>query len=663
MKPFISCNNPVLVNTRKGPVFVACHKCIQCQLTRKSIDTLSIDLESQYNSKYQDFLTLTYNDNCLPYLDFNYLTSCSSDEGNFLSPISVLNSYSFDYNSKNQMPCVPIRFGNRKKRMFNPKTGKYSLVVDKYYQKSFYSPYYSAFSVKDVILYNERIEKYFNKYPSRSRGIRKVGIVPILWKEDLQRFIDRLRAYFKRTFGEKAKFKYFAVGEYGTNSLRPHWHILLFHNSDSIHEVIKSCDSDNYNKDISSVWLYGSVYSETTDGHISDYLSGYVNCYSHLPEVLSSYPQKKFKSILFGEVRSFSFIASCLKEKRFRELSTISVVSRKGVKTDVSVSSSLVGRLLPRFTGYDTKDFETTYYTLSCAYSVLQATDINIYDNCQLHDFLLFIINNTFVGVSRLSVALRTFQTYCLDVVYPAYCRDNTLNSLYSVLYAETRKCKVYKILDSETKEEISTIKCIAEGKDNILWIGTSEGLIKFDKKNGTSIKYTDEDGLCNNTIHGLLIDDDGNPWVSTNNGISKFDLSKNEFRNLSKAEGLQSNEFNDKSYFKTSDGSFVFGGIKGLNIFDPSDGEELYTDYNPKVTFEEFIVMNEKYKDINNLKFSYSQNDIEIRYFTPQYKNNNLRFYYKLDGITDNWVSTTSNEVVFNKLSPGKYTFRIKAD
>ncbi len=83
MKPFISCNHPVLVNTRKGSVYVACHKCIQCQLTRKSIDTLSIDLESQYNSKYQDFLTLTYNDNNLPYLDFNYLTAGSSDEGNF----------------------------------------------------------------------------------------------------------------------------------------------------------------------------------------------------------------------------------------------------------------------------------------------------------------------------------------------------------------------------------------------------------------------------------------------------------------------------------------------------------------------------------------------------------------------------------------------------
>ena len=109
-------------------------------------------------------------------------------------------------------------------------------------------------------------------------------------------------------------------------------------------------------------------------------------------------------------------------------------------------------------------------------------------------------------------------------------------------------KIKVFKLFDHETKEEINTIKCIAEGNDNILWIGTSDGLVKFYKSNGTSIKYTDEDGLSNNTVYGVLIDDDGNPWASTNKGISKFDLKTNEFRNLSTAEGLQSNEFNDKS-------------------------------------------------------------------------------------------------------------------
>ncbi len=377
-----------------------------------------------------------------------------------MSPVSVLNSYSFDYNGKYQMPCVPIKFGNRKKRMFNPKTGKYSLVADKYYQKNIYSSYYSTFSVKDVILYNERIDKYFQKFPSRSRGIRQVGIVPILWKDDLQRFIDRFRAYLKRKFGEKARIRYFAVGEYGTNSLRPHWHILLFHNSDAIHGLIKSCDSCNYNEDISSVWLYGSVYSETTDGHISDYLSGYVNCHINLPEVLSPYPQRKFKSILLGEVRSISFIAACLREKRFKELSTVSVISRKGVKTDVSVSSSLVSRLFPRFTCYDAKDSDTIYKTLSCAYSVLQATDLNIYNDCQLHDFLLYMINNKFCGYSRLSVALRTLQIYCFNVAYPAYCRGNTLNSLYSIFYAAK---KLYKLSSLFCMHPFAYLKSVCE--------------------------------------------------------------------------------------------------------------------------------------------------------------------------------------------------------
>jgi hypothetical protein len=444
MKYFISCNNPVLVNTRKGSIYVACHKCTQCQLTRKNIDTLSLDLESQFNSKYQDFLTLTYDDDFLPYLDFNYLLCESIDSGNFVSDDSILNSYKFSNNAKNQMPCVPIKFGDRKKRMFNPRTKKYALVRDGYYKRSFYSSFYSCFSVKDVIKYNDRVEEYFLRHPSRSRGVRQLGVVPILWKEDLQRFIDRLRLYFKRLFGTKSsKFKYFAVGEYGTNSLRPHWHILLFHSSDEIRRLIASCDSNGYNENLSQVWLYGNLYTETTDGHISDYLSGYVNCHSHLPEVLSPYPQKKFKSLLLGEVRSVSFIETCLKQKRFRELSTISVVSRKGIKSDVSVSSALVGRLLPRFTGYDSKNPDTTYQIISCAYTVLQATDLNIFNDCELHDFLLFLVKNKFSGITRLDNALRVLQSYCFDVALPSYYRDNTLNPLYSLFYASK---KLYRL-------------------------------------------------------------------------------------------------------------------------------------------------------------------------------------------------------------------------
>lgn len=44
-----------------------------------------------------------------------------------------------------------------------------------------------------------------------------------LWKPDLQKFFKRLR----KDFGDK-KLRYYAVGEYGSNTFRPHYHAIIF---------------------------------------------------------------------------------------------------------------------------------------------------------------------------------------------------------------------------------------------------------------------------------------------------------------------------------------------------------------------------------------------------------------------------------------------------
>ena len=62
------------------------------------------------------------------------------------------------------------------------------------------------------------------------------------------------------------------------------------------------------------------------------------------------------------------------------------------------------------------------------------------------------------------------------------------------------------------------------------MWIGTSDGLCKLDKKTNKLVTYTEDDGLSNNNIYGILIDNHGNLWMSTNNGISKFDVNEDKF-------------------------------------------------------------------------------------------------------------------------------------
>lgn len=222
---------------------------------------------------------------------------------------------------------------------------------------------------------------------------------------------------------------------------------------------------------------------------------------------------------------------------------------------------------------------------------------------------------------------------------------------------------KHYEYYDVNNEDNISdmySIRCIVGGEGNDLWIGTNHGLIKFNMHTKNHRIYTEKDGLSNNTIYGILLDDKNNPWASTNDGISKLNIKTNTFRNLSSIDGLQSNEFNLEAYYKCKSGEFLFGGVDGLNSFYPEKISE--ASYSPVVTFDSFEINGEIYKNIDGLSFRHDENTIKVKYFIPEYKSNNIQYEYKLEGSNDEWIRIGTNEVVLNDLNPGKYTFKIKA-
>mgnify|MGYP004534307039 CR=1 FL=1 len=207
----------------------------------------------------------------------------------------------------------------------------------------------------------------------------------------------------------------------------------------------------------------------------------------------------------------------------------------------------------------------------------------------------------------------------------------------------------------------VNTIRTIVEDEENNLWIGTNSGLLKFNKIDKKFKSYTEKDGLANNIVYQILKDNDKNIWMSTNNGISKFDIKNNKFTNLSSTDGLQSNEFNGNSAYRCSNGDFLFGGIKGLNIFNPQ--EVLQSDYHSKINFDSFEVKGEHYLNIDGNTFSYDKNFIRVKFFTTDYRaNKNVQYFYKLEGSShSDWIQITSNEVILTNLDPGKHKLRIK--
>ena len=87
------------------------------------------------------------------------------------------------------------------------------------------------------------------------------------------------------------------------------------------------------------------------------------------------------------------------------------------------------------------------------------------------------------------------------------------------------------------------------------------------------------------------MADDLGNLWASTNKGLSRFTPRTGAFRNFSVGDGLQSDEFNRHAYCKDARGTLYFGGVNGINYFDPKELQEDTTPVIVRIT--DVLLMN----------------------------------------------------------------------
>lgn len=227
----------------------------------------------------------------------------------------------------------------------------------------------------------------------------------------------------------------------------------------------------------------------------------------------------------------------------------------------------------------------------------------------------------------------------------------------------KTNTMKNYKY-SKFNNESISnnSIESITEDRYGNLWIATHYGVNKFDKKEEKFTRYTEDEGLCNNYTYGILIDEFNNPWVSTNGGLAKIDVYDNRIINFNVNDGLQSNEFNGYSYFKSKSGEMFFGGINGLNIFNPKDlSKECYSS---KVVIESFYINGQPIDIRNGMELKHNEENFSLDFFLPNYENPaKTKYAYILEGVDKKWVySNYRNYASYTNVKHGKYIFKVKA-
>lgn len=108
--------------------------------------------------------------------------------------------------------------------------------------------------------------------------------------------------------------------------------------------------------------------------------------------------------------------------------------------------------------------------------------------------------------------------------------------------------------------------------KDNQgnIWIGTDDGIFKFNPLENTMSHLDQFSGLASNLIWTMTRDNDGKIWISTEIGVNILDPEKNTIIYLGSKDGLLSDY--SSMLFKTSRNEMLVGTDKGISIFDPTN-------------------------------------------------------------------------------------------
>ena len=215
-----------------------------------------------------------------------------------------------------------------------------------------------------------------------------------------------------------------------------------------------------------------------------------------------------------------------------------------------------------------------------------------------------------------------------------------------------------------------NSINSIAEDDYGNIWVGTTYGLNKFDKETERFQRFGEEEGITNTYIYGILIDKENNPWVSTNGGIFKLNMKKGITERFDVNDGFGSNEFNVYSYYKNKEGVMYFGGIKGIDYFNPEEiNSNQYGGFSLKI--ESVLVNgeevdNKKYVDIEEgqIELSHDKNNISLELFVPDFRNSSkISYLYRIKKVDEKWIYNENNNYInYSNLSPGKYRVELMA-
>lgn len=117
---------------------------------------------------------------------------------------------------------------------------------------------------------------------------------------------------------------------------------------------------------------------------------------------------------------------------------------------------------------------------------------------------------------------------------------------------------------ESLSSNNIFSIHCDMNGN---IWIGTNNGLNRFNPEKKTFKYFNASNGFDAELIFCVNSDNSGHIWASTEKGIARYNPETKTFKLLSEQDGIPFENIYPYHFDKGKDGKFFVGGVRGYGL------------------------------------------------------------------------------------------------
>ena len=225
---------------------------------------------------------------------------------------------------------------------------------------------------------------------------------------------------------------------------------------------------------------------------------------------------------------------------------------------------------------------------------------------------------------------------------------------------------------------DMGAVNTIYQANDELTYIGThGSGLCVYNNRTGELNTYdTNNSALLSNNIFCILPSTNEDELIiSTENALVCFNTREERFQNWTKEQGMLSENFSTSAGVKTRKGKILFGCEDGLIYIE--DSIKLPREFKSKMVFSNLNIHYQQMlpgmegspltvpiDQTEEITLAHDQDIFSIEVSSINYdRPSRILYSWKLEGFYNEWTKPNQRNLIrYMNLAPGDYTLKVRA-